>query len=421
MKRFITAVLIILTVVGLAYYSVNELYLSKKEKETTDVGSSSKDLPSSSEAPKPEFASLKFVATGDALIHGAIYKDAKTDDGYDFRPQLKYVKPVIEKYDLAFYNQETVFAGESYGFSGYPRFNSPKEVGDAMLDTGFNIVALANNHSIDKGEKGTLNSISYWEETDVMWHGYNKKENADDIMIMEKNDIKYAMISYTSVNNIKPINNLIRVNEYSYNQAKKDIESIKDKVDVIIVSIHWGVEYSHNPSTYQIQTAKELAGLGVHIICGHHPHVLQPITRIDNTLVMYSLGNFLSAQTTTARLTGALVGLEIVKDLKTNKIEIRDPEVDLIYTLMSSNYRNFKIMPFTEINNTLLPNSKKIYDDAYKVITRMDENVKVKEIGSNLVGLNENQSNNNIAAIVVPHHNVVNNVKQQYWEVLKKN
>ncbi|NLA33212.1 MAG: CapA family protein [Mollicutes bacterium] len=422
MKKFIVTIIALVTILGLGYYTVNELYLSKKNKEIeTDLRSSSKDKPSSSkEVKKPEFTTLKFVATGDALIHGAVYKDAKTDDGYDFRPQLKYVKPIIQSYDLAFYNQETVFAGEDYGFSGYPRFNSPKEVGDAMIDAGFNVVALANNHSIDKGEKGTLNSIAYWEDTEVMWHGYNKIENADDIMIMTKNDITYAMLSYTSVNNIKPLNKTIRVNEYSYAQAKKDVESIKDKVDVIIVSIHWGVEYSHTPSSFQIQAAKELASLGVHIICGHHPHVLQPITRINDTLVIYSLGNFISAQRTTAQLTGALVGLEIKKDYKTNKITVSDPEVDLIYTIKNNRYRDFKLMPFTDINDSILPNSKKIYDDAYKVITKMDENIKVKELGSNLVSFN-NDNSKNVAAVVVPHHDIVKNVKNEYWEILKKN
>ena len=106
--------------------------------------------------------SLTFTAVGDALIHSAVYADAKTKNGYDFKPMFENVKPIFEKYDLAFYNQETILGGTEIGLSSYPRFNSPYEVGDAFMDMGFNLVSLATNHTLDRGRTAISNSLAYW-------------------------------------------------------------------------------------------------------------------------------------------------------------------------------------------------------------------------------------------------------------------
>lgn len=104
------------------------------------------------------------IMVGDALIHSGVYLDAKQDDGsYNFKPMLELTKPIINKYDLKYYNQETILGGVELGLSSYPRFNSPTEVGDAFLDSGFNLVSLATNHTMDKGEIGVLKSLEYWD------------------------------------------------------------------------------------------------------------------------------------------------------------------------------------------------------------------------------------------------------------------
>lgn len=105
---------------------------------------------------------------GDVLIHGSVYGDAKTNNGYDFTEMVSLVKPLIADYDLAYYNQETILGGVELGLSTYPRFNSPYEVGDAMLDMGFNLVSLANNHTLDRNEEGIINSVAYWKKARKM-------------------------------------------------------------------------------------------------------------------------------------------------------------------------------------------------------------------------------------------------------------
>ncbi|MGM9881795.1 MAG: CapA family protein, partial [Bacilli bacterium] len=124
---------------------------------------------------KEEVYELSLVMTGDNLIHDGIYKEANKNanyNGYDFTPMYSYLKEIVEPYDLAYYNQETILGGEEIGLSTYPCFNSPYEVGDAMIDAGFNLVSLATNHTLDRGEKAVLNSYEYWQsKDDVMTSG----------------------------------------------------------------------------------------------------------------------------------------------------------------------------------------------------------------------------------------------------------
>ena len=146
-------------------------------------------------------ASLLMV--GDALIHSTLYQDAKTNDGYDFKPMLERIKPIASKYDLEYYNQETILGGEELGLSNYPRFNSPYEVGDAFIDAGFNLVSIATNHTMDKGEQGVLNSLAYWnKQKNILTAGsYSSFEDRDRKAIKEINGIKYAFFSYTTWTN----------------------------------------------------------------------------------------------------------------------------------------------------------------------------------------------------------------------------
>ena len=139
------------------------------------------------ETKKEMKASLLMV--GDALIHSTLYQDAKTNDGYDFKPMLERIKPIASKYDLEYYNQETILGGEELGLSNYPRFNSPYEVGDAFIDAGFNLVSLATNHTMDKGEQGVLNSLAYWnKQKNVLTSGsYSSFEDIDKNIIKEIN------------------------------------------------------------------------------------------------------------------------------------------------------------------------------------------------------------------------------------------
>lgn len=338
----------------------------------------------------PKEYSLSMIMTGDALIHDSVYKDAMNSDGtFNFEKQIELIKPIVEKYDLAYYNGETVIGGKELGYSSYPMFNTPEAFADTMVNAGFNMVSLATNHTMDKGEKGILNSHKYWNEKDVLTAGsYISEEDRTMPNIKEKNNITYTMISYTMLNNglNNPSGKEFYNVMYSDEKAKADIERVRDKVDVLIVTLHWGVEYSMTPSARQKEIAQYLADLNVDIVIGTHPHVLQPIEFINDTIVYYSLGNFISAQEGSNKLTGVLASLKITKTINkdgTFHIKLSDFNNELIYTSYkktSSKWYDFKVIPYTTLNDSILTNYKSVYEDNVKVLRQIDDSVVVMSI-----------------------------------------
>ena len=312
---------------------------------------------------------MSIIAVGDVLIHESVYKDALNKDGsYSFHKMFTEVSDIIKKYDLKYCNQESTIGGSVLGISGYPSFNSPDEIGDEIVNLGFNLISLANNHALDKGEDAVRYSNSYWNGKDVITAGtYNSIEERDTVHIYDKNSIKYAFLAYTTISNAKVKNNYI-LNMYSADRAKEDIEKVKDKVDVIIVSMHWGVENYNTPNESQRQIAEYLASLGVNMIIGAHPHVVQPIEYIDDTLVIYSLGNFISNQLVldVNHGIGLMYGTDIVVD-EDGKVRFENEYKELILSY-SENSTNFKVIPFSKLNNDLLPNYKNIEEQYMNIV-----------------------------------------------------
>lgn len=323
----------------------------------------------------PKLQSFDLVMVGDALIHYGVYRDAKTSDGgYDFKPMLENMKPIISQYDLAYYNQETILGGTELGLSSYPMFNSPYEVGDAFIDCGFDLVSLATNHTMDKGEKGVLSSVSYWKNhPDIITSGqWSSEEERNEVRIYEKNGIKYTFFSYTMWNNglNTPAGKSYLSNEYSEEKAKADIEQVRDKVDVVIVAMHWGTEYSLGVSSAQAHEADYLSSLGVDLIIGAHPHVVEPVEYINDgkTFVIYSLGNFISDQDGVERLTGLMAEVSILKIDNidgTSSSFVINPKAELVFTGSNrpgNTYNsNFKLYTYSSLNDTILPGYQNYY------------------------------------------------------------
>ncbi len=339
----------------------------------------------------PKVDSVSLIAGGDTVVHNDVANYAKNGETYNFTPYFTEIKDIISSYDIAYYNQETTLGGKELGYTFYPTFNTPSEFGDAMIDTGFNMVSLANNHSYDRKEQAIINSVNYWKsQENTMTNGMAlSKEDRENYQIMTKNNISYALLSYTYGLNgfILPTGKDYLVNVYSEELVKKDIEALKGKVDVIIVAMHWGIEYTHTPTETQNKQAQYLASLGVDIIIGNHPHCIQPIEWINNTLVIYSLGNLISNQVILTNrfgqkvAVGALASLNIVKTTNedlTYKISIEDLEVELIYTYKNSKEKYYKVIPFSKMNNTYLNNYEKVYEEFKNVIQKIDSNIKVK-------------------------------------------
>lgn len=323
---------------------------------------------------------VSLFMVGDNLIHSAVYGDAYRDNNsFDFSNMLSEFNDIVPNYDLAFYNQESILGGTEIGLSTYPRFNSPYEAGDAYRNLGFNLVSLANNHTLDRGEQAIINSRNYWSKySNVITAGSSKSlEDRNRNYIGEKNDIKYALLAYTTDTNglNTPSGKEYLVDVYSEEKVKNDINLIKDKVDVIIVSMHWGSEYSFDVTDTQRQIAKYLSDLGVNIIIGHHPHVVEEIDYVGDTLVIYSLGNFLSAQVGIDRLTGLMVSLDIIKTTENgvSNISFSNIKADLTYTysIKPNGYRtNFKVYPYHKLNNSILPNYEMYYNKYMNIVLR---------------------------------------------------
>ncbi len=316
----------------------------------------------------PQEYKARVFMVGDALIHSCVYQDAKTSDGgYDFKPMLELIKPISSKYDLVYYNQETVLGGTELGLSNYPRFNSPYEVGDAFIDAGFNLVSLATNHTMDKGEAGVTNSVNYWKKhedkvvTSGQWTSAEEREAAVS-KIHEKNGIKYAFLSYTTWTNglETPVGKEYLNNVYSDEKAAADIAKVKDKCDIIIVAMHWGTEYSLGVDNSQDRIAKFLSDQGVQLIIGAHPHVVEPVEWINDgkTFVIYSLGNLISDQEGNERLTGLMMSVDIKKVVNVDDsvvVTVENPKAELTYTKSySGRKRNFKVYPYSQLNNSIL-------------------------------------------------------------------
>ena len=383
-KKYVIVALLALTLASILIVFT----LKEKKVETKEP----KKVLEKEEKEEIKTSKLSLVMVGDALLHSSVYNDAYKNGVYDFSSQLEYIKPIIQKYDLAFYNQESILGGTSIGLSDYPTFNSPQEFGDAMVDAGFNLVSLANNHTLDRGEKAVLNSCEYWKTKDVLTAGsYTSFEEANEIKIKEKNGIKYTLLSYTYGTNGIPVpsGKEYLVNLYSDEKAKEDIEKVKDKVDIILVSMHWGTEYRTEPTEEQKRQANYLSSLGVDIIIGTHPHIIEPITYINDTLVIYSLGNFISAQSTNNdynTMVELMTSVDIIKEEKDGEVTIKldnlNNELLYNYYQKGSRWTNFKVIPFSQMNTSYNSDYQRLYNKYSEVVKMYDKNIEVNPLSN---------------------------------------
>jgi poly-gamma-glutamate synthesis protein (capsule biosynthesis protein) len=269
-------------------------------------------------APKEYDVSL--MAVGDNLMHmGIVYTGKQNDGSYDFSFLFKGIDDFLDTADIKVINQETILGGNEKGFSGYPKFNSPTQVGDAIAAAGFNVVLSATNHAADQGISGIENCVSFWETNypDVTLTGISKDYTESNIDIITIDNVDFAILNYTYGPNMETLpssikghlNMLCAYDEKSGKidfttlnpQVVEDIQNAREQADVVIVFPHWGVEYQSTPSSYQKQFAVEMTEAGADLIIGTHPHVPQPVEWVESengnqSLCYYSLGNYVSTQ-----------------------------------------------------------------------------------------------------------------------------
>jgi poly-gamma-glutamate synthesis protein (capsule biosynthesis protein) len=363
--------------------------------------------------PLPDYLSL--VAVGDNLYHDVMIRPGrvKTDDGkedlvYNFSANYEPVRVLVEKADIAFVNQETVFGAGDTGYSGYPLFNTPHEVGEALIGAGFDVVNHATNHIMDKGEKGLLFTVDFWEaRPDIVCLGIHRSQEARDTgHIVEKNNIKVGFLAYTYGTNGIPIpkDKPYAVSLINTEVMAKEIAAIRPLCDFLVVSMHWGIEYENEPSREQERIARFLADKHVDLIIGHHPHVLQKLAVLPredggSSLCAYSLGNFISAQNSfpARTLLGGMLYLKIKKDK--NAISTEEFGIVPLVTHYEKNYTVMRIYPLYDYTEELAENHgiKTKYKDIGLDIFKTQA---LKALGDTL--LDHDPFDNNPSRVIIP-------------------
>lgn len=298
---------------------------------------------------------VRMVMVGDILMHDPVIASGKQGDGYNFDHLFFNVRDEIGSADIAMLNQEVIIAGEKYGIQGYPRFNSPFELADAIAYAGFDVALHATNHTLDKGSDAMRDCLNYWREEhpSVKVLGMNaSEEESNEICVIEKNGIRIAVLNYTYYAINPAGQSAIDKEPYLVNRLVEskviaDLRAANDAADFIVVAVHWGTEYSHTPSKEQKKWANLFLSEGVDLVLGTHPHVLQPIEWMEGAdghrmLVYWSLGNFVNSTESSgkgigARMLGAMSDVTIEKDENGKAYISKAYAIPLITHLTSAN------------------------------------------------------------------------------------
>lgn len=326
---------------------------------------------------------VSLVAVGDNLIHNSVLKSGRINDStYNFDRLFDILRGDFQEADIAIINQETILGGDIFPFDGYPNFNSPDELGDAIIKAGFDVVLQASNHTLDVGVQGTINCIDYWRRhPEITYLGINRnQEERDSIKVVEKNGIRFALLNYTYGLNgrILPKDKAYLINLIDTAEIKNDIEKAETIADFTIVFPHWGVEYVYVPNKEQKMLAEMMTECGADLIIGTHPHVLQPIEWIvsDNgnrSLCYYSLGNYTSGQKATPRILGGMAEVKIKRH--NDSIYIEDAGIVPLITHYewvkgTSLHQTYKLSEYTE--RLEKRHSLNYYDSTFSVKTIKD-------------------------------------------------
>lgn len=251
--------------------------------------------------------SARIMAHGDLLYHIPIYRTALKEDGtYDFHENFDYVKPWFKKADLVIGDFEGTISKDHY-LAGYPLFNAPGEVMDAIKDAGYQVLDLAHNHILDSQLEGVISTADAIEKAGITPIGVYTHEARDKapLVIKEVNGIKVAFLAYSyGFNGIEEYISKEDYNNYlsdlNEDKMKAEIERAEKEADITVVMPQMGIEYQLEPTEEQKILYHKMIDWGADLIFGGHPHVVEPAETVekdgDKKLIIYSMGNFLSNQ-----------------------------------------------------------------------------------------------------------------------------
>ena len=324
--------------------------------------------PETTPEPMPTVETVRFSATGDDLIHDGIFLQAKnrgTDGYYDFSYAYENMRDFYTQFDVNWLNQETL-VNDAFDPSGYPMFSTPGEITDTLYNLGFRVFSLSNNHSYDKGAAGIEASMAHWAAMpdDVVTMGFYNLETYDNYAYQTVNGITFGYLSYTEHTNGLPTPSgtdygVVYLDDHE--TIAKQIADMRPNCDVLIVSTHMGTEGTHEVNDFQKETAQWLADQGVDVIIGTHPHVVQNAAWLtgangNTTFIVYSLGNFINAQSSRDNVIGAILDVYFDKTTQPDgsvSIAIRDPKLHCVISQYEAGYKNIRVVPYSQYTDEL--------------------------------------------------------------------
>ena len=330
----------------------------------------SQTTPEPTATPAPE---ITLIMVGDILLHTPVAESAKTEDGYDFSAVFDNIQEEIQEADLALVNQEVIIGGAELGLSGYPSFNAPFELGDALSEAGFDVILHATNHTLDKGKRGLLNCMDFWRENypeKAVLGIHDSAEDQQEIYVYEQDGIRIAILNYTyGTNGIAlPENMPYAVDLLEKERVISDLEEAQGLADFVIVCPHWGTEYMLEETQTQREWAQLFADNGADLVLGTHPHVIEPVEWVDDTLVYYSLGNFVNWTSGTGegvanRMVGGMARVTVGLDENGNAV-ITDYSVEPLVCHLEEGFGGVTVFPLAQYTEQLAERNEIVKQDS---------------------------------------------------------
>ena len=361
-RASLLASVIVLAVLVILFNQLDYRMIRKPAIDAQKKTAAAKEKPETT-ATTSDVTTASVIAVGDNLYHQSLIDAGASEDGnWNYDKIYTHITDAIKDADIRMIDQETVFTTDHDSVSSYPSFATPTEVGDAIVKAGFNVVESANNHIDDFGEGFLTDTLNFWKTKypDVTLLGiHDSQEDADTVKIREVNGIKIAFLDYTYGTNVGGIEG----KDYMIDMIRKEkittmIQKAKQQADCIIFVAHWGTEDETMPNEYEKQWAAYLMEQGVNVIIGGHPHELQPYGRISDgkgneTVVFYSLGNFVSTQQKLEELLGGMAKFTIQKTVENGKtsIQILTPTVEPLvmhYNSDAGEFGPYMLSDYTE-------------------------------------------------------------------------
>lgn len=361
-RASLLASVIVLAVLVILFNQLDYRMIRKPAIDAQKKSAAAKEKPETT-ATTSDVTTASVIAVGDNLYHQSLIDAGASEDGnWNYDKIYTHITDAIKDADIRMIDQETVFTTDHDSVSSYPSFATPTEVGDAIVKAGFNVVESANNHIDNFGEGFLTDTLNFWKTKypDVTLLGiHDSQEDADTVKIREVNGIKIAFLDYTYGTNVGGIEG----KDYMIDMIRKEkittmIQKAKQQADCIIFVAHWGTEDETMPNEYEKQWAAYLMEQGVNVIIGGHPHVLQPYGRISDgkgneTVVFYSLGNFVSTQQKLEELLGGMAKFTIQKTVENGKtsIQILTPTVEPLvmhYNSDAGEFGPYMLSDYTE-------------------------------------------------------------------------